>query len=74
MIYRIERTSDWLGENKPCSNALLYRKGSEEFGESNTWRVEINTLDELHDLIREVGCYIILKSERRIEIYDDYRE
>lgn len=74
MLYRIERTSDWFGENKPCANAFLYKKGNKEFAEPNTWRIEIKTLDEMHDLIREVGSYIILKSERRIEIYDDYRE
>lgn len=74
MIYRIERTSDWFGENKPCANALLYKKGNKELGEPNRWCVEIETLNELNDLIREVNTSIVMKKGHAIEIYDDYRE
>lgn len=74
MLYRIERTSDWYGANKPCSNALLYKKVDEELGEPNRWCVEIETLDDLNDLIREVNVPIIMKKGHSIELYDDYRE
>lgn len=69
MIYDIHRTSDWFRENKPCEKAEL--KSLDEFGCSE-YIIEINTLEDLQELIKEVGDIII--GESTIEIYDDYRE
>lgn len=69
MIYTIFRTSDFLGENKPCEKAqetyvdeLCYSR----------YTIEINSLEELQALINEVGEIII--NEDTIEIYDEFRE
>lgn len=63
MVYEITRTSDWWGENQPCKSALKA---------DGKWYVEINTLEELQELIKNEGQIIIGKSS--IEIYDGYRE
>lgn len=72
MIYRITRTSDWYGEKKPCEGACLHKAGNLEYGEENEWHIAINTLQELKDLIKEVGE--IVMNEDEIEIYDTLRE
>lgn len=72
MIYRITRTSDWFGEKKPCEGAYLHKEGDLEFGEVNEWHIAINSLQDLQNLIAEVGSVII--NEEEIEIYDGYRE
>lgn len=59
MRYHIERTSN--SQNKPCKNAEA------------SWTIEIDTLEELHALIEEVGCEVIVGKDT-IEIYDSYRE
>ena len=69
MLYTICRTSDWFGENKPCEKAYLHRSCDFE----NEWRIEINSIEELNELINDVGKCIIL-TRNTIEIYDDYRE
>ena len=50
-------------------------------GYFNVWYVEINTLDELKELIIDCGDHVIVDIPRynepcdlTIEIYDDYRE
>lgn len=63
MVYEISRTSDWWGENKPCKSA---------YQQDGKWYLEINTLQELQELISSEGLVIIGKSS--IEIYDGYRE
>ena len=72
MIYIISRASDWYGEKKPCEGACLHKAGNLEYGEENEWHIEINSLQDLQNLISEVGRIIINKEE--IEIYDGYRE
>ena len=67
MRYRIYRTSD-LG-NKPCKNA--YKEDPKIVGIANSWAIEINTLQELHELINEVKCSIIMHDYDEIEICDD---
>ena len=74
MLFRVYRTSCWGGsEAKPCENAI-FNKEEEE------WVVEINSLEELLELIEEQDEDIIIKTKRSgysfqtIEIYDDYRE
>lgn len=64
MKYKITRSSDWFGENKPCKKA---------YKEDGDWYVDINTLGELQDLIREVEWSVIVGTSE-IEIYDSYRE
>lgn len=70
MRYRIYRTSDL--DNKPCKNA--YKEDPKIVGIANSWAIEINTLQELHELINEVKCAVIMHDYDEIEIYDDYRE
>ena len=71
MKYNIDRTSDTgnLNKRKPCSKAYL--SGYDEW-QYPRWCIEINTIEELQELINEVGEIIVNKES--IEIYDDYRE
>ena len=64
MKYEISRTSDWLGEKKPCAKA---------YKENDKWYIDINSLEELNELISEVESKVIV-GNNNIEIYDDYRE
>lgn len=41
---------------------------------SITWTRDFNSLEELMAFQEEVNSQIILKSENRLEIYDDFRE
>lgn len=70
MRYRIYRTSDL--DYKPCRNA--YKEDPKIAGITNAWTIEINTLQELHELINEVKCPIIIHDFDEIEIYDYHRE
>lgn len=63
MVYEITRSSDWWGENQPCKSA---------YKSEDKWYIEINTLEELQELIKCEGKVIVGKSS--IEIYDGYRE
>lgn len=72
MKYRISRTSDWQGDEKPCKNAILEDKISKNTYHLNVWEIDISSLKDLYELIDEVGRIIIEKEN--IEIYDDYRE
>ena len=45
--------------------------------ERGGWLIEINTLEELIELIAEVDCRVVISKDDpmpEIEIYDDYRE
>ena len=69
MKYIIYRTSDWFEEEKPHHRA--YR----EIGKTETnsdWHIDIDTLEQLQELIEEVGTIVL--SKNIIEIYDTYRE
>lgn len=78
MEFLITRTSSsGFNPQKPCKGAkkkelgsLLSRRLVER------WAIEINTLEELLQLIDKEGTSIIFKSSkyREIEIYDGYRE
>ena len=70
MIYKITRTSNFVDDKKPYEKAIL--GGIDEY-DRIIWHVEINTLEELQALQKEVKCSIIVSSNT-IEIYDDYRE
>ena len=76
MIFRISKTSDYLHTDrpKPCKNAKkIVEMDSLWRYEIICWEVEINTLEELLDLQKEVGEELII-SDGYIEIYDEYRE
>ena len=64
MKYEISRSSDWWGEKQPCEKA---------YKENDKWYIDINSLEELNELIDEVKEKVIIGCDD-IEIYDDYRE
>lgn len=70
MIYKIHRTSDFCGHQKPCSKA--YEGIYDDTVWYQEWLIDIDTLEHLHELIAEVGRIILQENE--IEIYDDFRE
>lgn len=72
MKFKIRRTSYMWGNNcpQPCAKACF--EGLDEWGRS-LWSIEINTIEDLQNLIEEVGDEIIV-SKDQLEIYDDYRE
>lgn len=71
MIYEIYRVSSFFEEEKPCNNAIKAVDPSDEH--ENIWAIEINSLDDLLNLQKEVDAPIILFSSK-LEIYDGYRE
>lgn len=70
MKYRINRTSDFFPAERPCSRASL--AGSDQWG-NPIWSIEVDTIKDLQDIIRETGHPVIVDNDS-IEIYDDYRE
>jgi len=64
----ISRTSDIDGKKKPCKQA---------FKEDDNWFVEVNTLEELLMLIKQVDSEIIIydhsvnEPDYEIEIHDE---
>ena len=76
MIFRITKTSSYLhiDQPKPCENAKkIVEIDPVGHRELVRWEVEINTLEELLDLLKEAGYELII-SDDYIEIYDAYRE
>lgn len=71
MKYKIERTSNLIYQvEQPCNKA--YRGDNGEFNIPQ-WYIDINSLEDLQELIEEVK-YPLIVSKETIEIYDDYRE
>ena len=80
MLFKITKasyfTNEWTfkerfkEENKPCKNAVLktYGNGVEE------WTVEINTLEDLLALRKEVNEELVIGLNDTITIYDDFIE
>ena len=69
MTFTITRTSYfWDNINdRPCDKAY--------WSEANEcWKIDINSIEELMDLIRDVESDIVVKDDPEIEIYDEYRE
>ena len=64
MKYKISRSSDWFGKKQPCEKA---------YKDNDTWYIDINSLEELNELIDEVKKKVIIGCDD-IEIYDYYRE
>lgn len=78
MIFRIYRTN-WqeIPREKPCEKAYFKELGNGDF----EWNIEINTLEDLKELNKEVEEPLILFNMRNeysiqpsIEIYDTNRE
>ena len=73
MEFRIERTSD-LWSTKPPTRYAVFA-GEDRYGTKYT--IEINSLEELIDFVKEEGKIIISSPSDimpGIEIYDDFRE
>ena len=66
MKFEIERASHEDG--LPCKNAILI--GTER---DPKFEIEINSLDELMELVDEVDD-IVINKDKSITIYDDYLE
>jgi hypothetical protein len=64
MKYKISRTSNWWGVEQPCKKA---------YKENHEWYIDINSIEEIQELIDEVKTQVII-GFNDIEIYDDYRE
>lgn len=72
MKYRITRTSAGIHSTEPPCKHAYEEGGVDEYGEI-IWFVNIENLEDLHNLINEVGHAVIL-DDTSIEIYDDFRE
>ena len=73
MKFRIERSSNVLNTEPPTRYAVF--AGEDKYGKQYT--IEINSLEELIDFVKEEGKIIISSPSEimpGIEIYDDYRE
>ena len=82
MKFRVERTSSLFGRTpQPCAGAKLLNPDAPEW-ESSVWEVELNTLEEFVEFVKENGALVVSHDEREqsdyrgttIEIYDTYRE
>ena len=82
MLLRITRTSSRYDEGiKPISEAKKVEVKRPETGASHIyWEMEINTIEDIMNLVSKYGDIIITKDtssmvhNAEIEIYDDYRE
>lgn len=90
MKFKITRSSFHGGDEKPCDESFLLKEEEYESRDKDgnvwreftikTWAIEIDTLDELMNLIDKYDDIIVRKindageEEPTIEIYDDYRE
>lgn len=71
MKYPISRASSTCGDSElPCTDA--FQDGNDDYGNVR-WAIEIDTLADLRELIKEVGK-IVIDKENSILIYDDYIE
>ena len=75
MKFIIERTSDWENGEQPYEGAVCI---GEEDGVKK-WEIEVNTLEELLDIIDKTRQALIIDRDHKrntnhIEIYDDWRE
>lgn len=75
MKFIIERTSDWQSGDQPYGGAVCI---GEEEGVKK-WELEVNTLEELLDIIEKTRRPLIIDHDNKrntnhIEIYDDWRE
>ena len=80
MKFIVSRTSDWTGKEQPCKGAKPCVIKDKKDHEIKAWEIEVNSLEELLELMEEVDEELILTDKmynetlREIEIYDTYRE
>lgn len=83
MLFAIETTDQSFGydrDKKPCDGAFCEKKVYENGYEVYNWFIEVNTAEELMQLVKNCKYPIILDFDSyndnrpSIEIYDDYRE
>ena len=80
MKFNVTRTSYWAGEDPVCPGEKKERV-PKNGRLKETYTVEINTMEELLQLVKKVGNPIIVFKESgwgfelpELEIYDGYRE
>ena len=80
MRFLIGSTYDQGGDSErpPCAGAQLLesperQEGGDQFRSSFIWSIEINSLDELLELVEKKGR-IVLFPGNSIEIYEGHRE
>lgn len=69
MKFLINRASDYENKAQPCKNAKLEPIQATGY---NKYSIELESLDDLQRLIKEVGELIVY--EDKITIYDEYIE
>lgn len=87
MIFEINKISIGCQDEKVAADPFLGKLKIEKVRRNDKLyplrffrTIEINTLEELLNLIKEVDCEIIIRKKdpkslyQEIEIYDDYRE
>lgn len=77
MIFRVKRTSfDSGDERAPCEGAYLDKTVKRDYYVDHIWKIKINTIKELMQLIENTGKPVVIfgNDVPEIEIYDDYRE
>lgn len=72
LIYKASDTS-FDGYKKPCEKAKERTILPNDFRSYIKYEIEVNTIQDLLDVIKETGSELIL-SEERVIIYDDYVE
>ena len=82
MIFQVERTSGFYNnsDEPPCRGCIPIKLTDTFIDEYDSWGIEINSLEELINLVKETDepliIYYVFGSNYKfhIEIYDDYRE
>tara|TARA_R110002012_G_scaffold116659_1_gene264354 strand:+ start:246 stop:500 length:255 start_codon:yes stop_codon:yes gene_type:complete len=84
MKYNLSTAGYFYTSGSPTHSTLLklgfkFTKATLSWGDAGLWiekpepTIEINTLEELRDLEKLVGCSLVI-SDDNITIYDDYME
>ena len=81
MKFVVTRTSDWKCKKEPCDGAVLCEiKNTKTKTTEEVWMIEVNSLEDLLELQKEVDEDLVLQEwwhnpeYYEIEIYDTYRE
>jgi len=78
MKFVVNRASDFSSNAKPCEGAEPVEiKGTGHRIDRMEWSIEIKTLEELLNFVKEFGGVVIAEHEQldgEITIYDDYLE
>lgn len=71
MKFNIESLKYRNSSAPPCKNAVFDHEGSDAY--FSRWFIEINTLEELLEIVKETTYDLIVNADT-ITIYDDYAE